>query len=155
MSQFSQTKKSSFKDDAALRELEDEDGKEPEEPEMEDGDKVDPTVQSSDSSMVDDVAAETDADDSLPQLTQEQINLSRFSLSKVWIVVNTISVAYSLLVSSAISQNASSTAPPSVRIWSYSVRLSRLRHFSWFVMFRPVGIVLHRCLSELFSCGKL
>jgi hypothetical protein len=76
MSQFSQTKKSSFEDDAALRELEDEDGEEPKEPEMEEGDKVDPAVQLSDSAMVDDVAAETDADDSLPQLTQEQINLS-------------------------------------------------------------------------------
>ena len=149
MSQFSQTKKSSFKDDAALRELENEDGEEPEEPEMEDGDEVDPAVQSSDSAMVDEAAAETDTDESHPQLTQEQINLGQFSLSKVWIVVNTISVAYSLLASSAISQSASSTAPPSMRIWSYSVRLSRLRHFSWFVMFQPVGIVAHQCSSEL------
>jgi hypothetical protein len=79
MSQFSQTKKSSFEDDAALRELENEDGEEPDEPEMEDGDEVDPAVQSSDSATVDEAAAETDTDDSLPQLTQEQILLGRFS----------------------------------------------------------------------------
>ena len=60
--------------DAALREL-DEDGEEPEGLEMEDGNEVDPAVQLSDSAMVDDVAAETDMDDSLPQLTQEQNNI--------------------------------------------------------------------------------
>ena len=91
-------KKSSSEDDAALRKLENEDSKELEEPEIEDSDKfkVDLTVQSSDSPMVDEVAAETDTDKSLPQLTQEQINLDQFSLSKVWIVFNTFSVAYSI-----------------------------------------------------------
>jgi hypothetical protein len=100
MSQFSQTRKASSssddngEDDAALWELEDEDGKEPEEPEVEDGDKLDPAVQLSDSAIVDEVAAETDADSSLPQLTREQINLGRFSLSKVCIVDDDISAAY-------------------------------------------------------------
>jgi len=94
MSQFSQTRKASSsssddaEDDAALQEFEDEDGEEPEELEMEDSDKIDPAVQLSDSAMVDEVAAETDADGSLPQLTPEQINLGRFSLSKVCIVDN-------------------------------------------------------------------
>jgi len=70
MSQFSQTKKASSsslddsEDDTALKELEDEDGEEPEEPVMEDGDEIDPAVESSDSAMVDEAAAETDADDS-------------------------------------------------------------------------------------------
>ena len=122
MSQFSQTKKASSssldnsEDDAALKELEDEDGEEPEELVMEDGDEIDPAVESSDSAMVDEAAAETDADDSLPQLTHEQVNLGRFSLSKVRITVNTVSAAYSSLDSSGILQNASSTAPPSVQI---------------------------------------
>jgi hypothetical protein len=99
MSQFSQTRKASSsssadaEDDAALEEFEDEDGEEPEELEMEDSDKIDPAVQLSDSAMVDEVAAETDADGSLPQLTPEQITLGRFSLSKVCIVDN-ISAAY-------------------------------------------------------------
>ncbi|KIM91753.1 hypothetical protein PILCRDRAFT_83832 [Piloderma croceum F 1598] len=84
MSQFSQTRKASSsssddaKDDAALEEFEDEDGKEPEELEMEDSDEIDPAVQLSDSAMVDEVAAETDADGSLPQLTPEQITLANF-----------------------------------------------------------------------------
>jgi hypothetical protein len=55
---------------------------------MEDGDEIDPAVQLSDSAMVDEAAAETDADSSLPQLTREQINLGRFSVSKVCIVDN-------------------------------------------------------------------
>jgi hypothetical protein len=94
MSQFSQTRKASSsssgdaEDDAALQEFEDEDGEEPEELEMGDSDEIDPAVQLSDSAMVDEVAAETDADGSLPQLTPEQINLGRFSLSKVCIVDN-------------------------------------------------------------------
>jgi hypothetical protein len=161
MSQFSQTKKASSsslddsEDDTALKELDDEDGEEPEELVMEDGDKIDPAVESSDSAMVDEAAAETDADDSLPQLTHEQVNLGQFSLSKVCIAVNTVSAAYSSLDSSEILQNASSTAPPSVQIWSYSVRVSRSRHFSWFAMFQPAGTVRHRCSSELCSCERL
>ena len=81
MLQFSQTRKASSsssddaEDDAALQEFEGEDGEEPEELVMEDSDKIDPAVQLSDSTMVDEVAAETDADGSLPQLTPEQINL--------------------------------------------------------------------------------
>jgi hypothetical protein len=97
--QFSQTIKTSSsssddaEDDAALQELEDEDSKEPEEPEMEDGDEIDPAVQLSDSAMVDEATAETDANSSLPQLTREQTNLGQFSLSKVYIADN-ISAAY-------------------------------------------------------------
>jgi hypothetical protein len=44
--------------------------------------------------MVDKAAAETGADSSLPQLTREQINLGRFSLSKVGIVGDDILAAY-------------------------------------------------------------
>ena len=40
-------------------------------------------VESSDSAIVDEVAAEAVSDASLPQFTWEQINLSQFSLSKV------------------------------------------------------------------------
>jgi len=98
LSQFSHSKKTSDttsendEDDTALHALEHEDGEEYAEPEPDDGDDIDPAVQSSDSAMVDEAAAEADADDSLPQLTQEQINLGRFSLSKVRIVVEPVAV---------------------------------------------------------------
>jgi hypothetical protein len=61
------------------------------EPEPDDDDIIDPSIQSSDSAMIDEAAAEVDADNSLPQLTQEQINLGQFYLSKVRIVVQPVS----------------------------------------------------------------
>jgi hypothetical protein len=70
-------------DDIALKELEDEDDEEHEDEEIEDDDEIDPAVEMSDSAMVDEVAAEADADGSLPPLTRAQTNLGRFSLSKV------------------------------------------------------------------------
>lgn len=57
-------------DDIALKELEDEDGEEHEDDEMEDDDEIDPAVEMSDSAMVNEAAAEADADGSLPPLTQ-------------------------------------------------------------------------------------
>jgi hypothetical protein len=78
-------------DDTALEELDHENGEEYAEPEADDGDDIDPAVQSSDSAIIDEVAAEAVADDSLPQLTREQINLGQFSLSKVWINVRATS----------------------------------------------------------------
>jgi len=93
LSQFSHAKKLSDnakendEDNTALEELEYKDGKEYTEAELDDDDNIDPSVQSSDAAMVDEVAADADADESLPQLTQQQINLGQFSLSKVWIVV--------------------------------------------------------------------
>ena len=77
-------------EDTALEELEREDGEEYMEPEVDDGDDIDPAVESSDSAIVDEVAAEADSDASLPQLTQEQINLGRFSLSKVQTIVQPV-----------------------------------------------------------------
>jgi len=74
-------------DDTALEELKHEDGEEYTEPEVDDSDNIDPAVQASNSAIIDKVAAETDADNSLPQLTQEKINLGQFSLFKVWIYV--------------------------------------------------------------------
>lgn len=89
LSQFSHSRKTvdgsseEVEDDIALKELEDEDGEEHEDDEMEDDDEIDPAVEMSDSVMVDQVAAEADADGSLPPLTRAQITLGRFSLSKV------------------------------------------------------------------------
>ena len=77
-------------EDTALEELEREDGEEYMEPEVDDGDDIDPAVESSDFAIVDEVAAEADSDASLPQLTQEQINLGRFSLSKVQTIVQPV-----------------------------------------------------------------
>lgn len=77
-------------EDTALKKLEREDGEEYMEPEVDDGDNIDPAVESSDFAIVDEVAAEADSDASLPQLTQEQINLGRFSLSKVQTIVQPV-----------------------------------------------------------------
>jgi len=69
-------------DDEILQGLEDAAG-EDEEPEEEDADEIDASVEASDAAIVDEVAAEVNADDSLPTLTRAEINLGRFSLSKV------------------------------------------------------------------------
>jgi hypothetical protein len=67
--------------------LEDAEGEEYEEaPELDeddDGDEIDPSVDESDAAAVDVVAAEVEADATLPLLTRADINLGRFSLSKV------------------------------------------------------------------------
>ena len=67
--------------------MEDAEGKEYEEaPELDedrDGDEIDPSVEESDAAAVDVVAAEVEADTTLPLLTRADINLGRFSLSKV------------------------------------------------------------------------
>ena len=77
-------------EDTALEELEHKDGKEYIEPEVDDSDNIDPAVKSSDSAIVNEVAAEADSDACLPQLTREQINLSWFSLSKVQTIVQPV-----------------------------------------------------------------
>ena len=75
LSQFSHSKKASdgtsanSKDDTTLQELEHKDGEEYTVPEADDGDDIDPAIQSSDSAIIDEVATEADADDSLLQLT--------------------------------------------------------------------------------------
>ena len=53
-----------------------------EEPAEEDTDEIDPAVEASDTAIVNEVAAELDTE-TLPSLTREEINLGRFSLSKV------------------------------------------------------------------------
>ena len=67
--------------------MEDAEGEEYEEaPELDedrDGDEIDPSVEESDAAAVDVVAAEVEADTTLPLLTRADINLGRFSLSKV------------------------------------------------------------------------
>jgi hypothetical protein len=67
--------------------LEDAEGEEYEEaPELDedgDGDEIDPSVEESDAAAVGAVAAEVEADSTLPSLTRADINLGRFSLSKV------------------------------------------------------------------------
>jgi hypothetical protein len=69
-------------DDAAFNELEDGQPEDDEEPDEEDTDEIDPAVEANDNAMVDEVAAELDTE-TLPSLTREEINLGRFSLSKV------------------------------------------------------------------------
>jgi hypothetical protein len=69
-------------DDAAFNELEDGQPEDDEEPDEEDTDKIDPAVEANDNAMVDEVAAELDTE-TLLSLTREEINLGRFSLSKV------------------------------------------------------------------------
>ena len=58
-------------------------GEDAEPEEEEDADEIDASVEASDAAIVDKVAAEVNADDSLPTLTRAKINLGRFSLSKV------------------------------------------------------------------------
>ena len=69
-----------------LQGLEDAEGEKYEEaPELDedgDGDEIDPSVEGSDAAAVDVVAAEVEADTTLPLLTRADINLGRFSLSK-------------------------------------------------------------------------
>lgn len=54
---------------------------------MNDDDEIDPAVEASDSAMVEQVAVDAMADDSVPPLTKAQINLGRFSLAKVRIII--------------------------------------------------------------------
>jgi hypothetical protein len=102
LSQFSKTKKATDdSSDPAEDEDEDEGDEEQEEDneehEVDDGDEVDSAVAASDDAMVDQVAKEVGADKSLPSLTRDQINLGRFSLSKVPILsVNKLSHDYQL-----------------------------------------------------------
>ena len=67
--------------------MEDAEGEEYEEaPEPEEdgeGDEIDASVEESDAAAVDAVAAEVEADATLPLLTRADINVGRFSLSKV------------------------------------------------------------------------
>ena len=67
--------------------MEDTEGEECEDaPELDedgDGDEIDPSVEESDATAVDAVAAEAEADTTLPSLTQADINLGRFSVAKV------------------------------------------------------------------------
>ena len=70
-----------------LQGLEDTKGEEYEDaPELDkdgDGDKIDPSVEESDTAAVDAVTAEVEADTTLPSLTQVGINLGQFSVAKV------------------------------------------------------------------------
>jgi hypothetical protein len=69
MSQFNPIRKASS---SSSDNGEDEDSKDPEEPEMGDGDEINPVVQLNDSAMDDEAAVKMNADNSLPQLIQEQ-----------------------------------------------------------------------------------
>jgi hypothetical protein len=91
--QFSQSNKASddvsdhVDDNVALNELEDGQAEDDEEPDGEDTDEIDPAVEANDNAMVNEVAAELDTE-TLPSLTCEEINLGRFSLSKVLFNLN-------------------------------------------------------------------
>jgi hypothetical protein len=76
-------------DEAAFADLEDTTGEDDDEPKLElnDDDKLDPSVEASDNAMVDAVIAEISEGDEasigLPPLTPAQVNLGRFAITKV------------------------------------------------------------------------
>jgi len=82
LSQFSQKNKAATDTTA---EAEDETGEDQEkiaDAEDEDKDEIDPAVQASDDTVVDEVAVEADHD-GLPPLTRAEVNLGRFAITKV------------------------------------------------------------------------
>jgi hypothetical protein len=92
LSQFSKTNKATTdsddhdEDDAVFSGLQEVDDEEEVEPEMDDddGDEIDSAVDASDNVMVDEVAREVEEEEAWEeQLTRADINLGRFSLSKV------------------------------------------------------------------------
>lgn len=92
LSQFSKTNKATTdsddndEDDAVFSGLQEVDDEEEVEPEMDDddGDEIDGAVDASDNVMVDEVAREVEEEEAWEeQLTRADINLGRFSLSKV------------------------------------------------------------------------
>ena len=73
-------------DNAAFNALEDNDDEDVdngdvESNEKDDEDEVDPSVEASDNAMIDEVAAEADAE--LPALTRAEVNLGCFAITKV------------------------------------------------------------------------
>ena len=91
LSQFSQKNKAATdttaeaEDEAELVALEDETSEDQEkiaDAEDEDKDEIDPAVQASDDTVVDEVAVEADHD-GLPPLTRAEVNLGRFAITKV------------------------------------------------------------------------
>jgi len=121
LSQFSQKNKATADrtedaaDEEAFKDLNDtvneEDGEEAE-ADIEDADELEPSVEASDSAMVDQVAAELEEDSAdMPPLTRAEINLGRFAITKVccnhyariWNSPRTSSVSFE------ISPSASST----------------------------------------------
>ena len=92
MSQFSQKNKAleeNSSDEAVFADLEDTTGEDDDELELEldDNDKLDPSVEASDNVMVDAVITEISEGDEasigLPPLTLAQVNLGRFAITKV------------------------------------------------------------------------
>jgi hypothetical protein len=89
LSQFSKTKASADDDDennAMISRLQEEDDDDEVDPDIDDddGDEIDSAVEASDNAMVDDVVREVELESFGEEtLTREDINLGRFSLSKV------------------------------------------------------------------------
>jgi hypothetical protein len=90
LSQFSKTNKASndadeeSADNDRFNDLEDNMGLGDEEvDDAEPDDEMDPSVQLSDKNVLDDVASDVELDERLPYLTRDDVNLGRFSVSKV------------------------------------------------------------------------
>jgi len=141
-------------DDAALNELEDGQAEDDEEPDEEDTDEIDPAVEANDNAMVNEVAAELDTE-TLPSLTRKEINLGRFSLSKVLFNLNYSSHATDyLLISFETSPSVFLIARQFAQISNFNARLSKSSPFLWFEMYQCNGTALHLWLNRPFSCGR-
>jgi len=142
-------------DDTAFNKLEDGQAEDDEEPDEEDTDEIDPAVlEANDNAMVDEVAAELDTE-TLPSLTCEEINLGRFSLSKVLFNLHYASHATDyLLISFETSPSIFLIAQQFTQISNFNARLSKSSPFSWFKMYQHDGTALHLWLNRHFSCGR-
>jgi len=141
-------------DDTALNKLEDGQAEDDEEPDEEDTDEIDPAVEANDNAMVDEVAAELDTE-TLPSLTREEINLGRFSLSKVLFNLHYSSHATDyLLISFETLPSIFLIAQQFTQISNFNARLSKSRQFSWFKMYQHNGTALHLWLNGHFSCRR-
>jgi hypothetical protein len=141
-------------DDAALNELEDGQADDDEEPDEEDTDEIDPSVEASDNAMVDEVAAELDTE-TLPSLTREEINLGRFSLSKVLFnLIHSSHATDCLLISFETSPSVFLIAQQFAQTLNFNARLSKSSPFLWFETYQRDGTALLLWLNGHFSCGR-